>query len=204
MTFVLTVGSPFSVSSGGGVLGPGQSMPLTISVDRSPPAAEGPLSATATLVPVEAGVASASMNLLAIVERPPVVVVDGPPSAGYCPRVSTIGVSVRAAVTDALRHQPKYLDIGQRPDPTRYSAHQLPPWGGEYPEHESPRTPTRTKLRIAAQSPSIIIRKGSATVAGRSSDPPDRHSRHASRPTIKGGPLDPPTRLSPCRASRCA
>ena len=52
--------------------------------------------ATATLVPVEAGVASASMNLLAIVERPPVVVVDGPPSAGYCPRVNTITVSVRA------------------------------------------------------------------------------------------------------------
>ena len=82
----MTAGSPFSVSAGDGVLGPGESMPLTVSVDRSPPAAEGPLAATATLVPVEAGVASASLNLLAIVERQPVVVVDGPPLAGYCPR----------------------------------------------------------------------------------------------------------------------
>jgi RNA polymerase sigma factor (sigma-70 family) len=100
VTFVVGAGSPFTVAPAGGTLAPGASMALTVSVDRSPPVAEGPVSATATLVPVEAGVASASMSLLATVERPPVVVVDGPPSAGYCPRQNPIFVSVRAMVTD--------------------------------------------------------------------------------------------------------
>jgi RNA polymerase sigma factor (sigma-70 family) len=101
VSFVVTVGSPFSLTAPGSVLAPGESMALTISVDRSPPTPEGPFGATAMLVPVETGVASASMNLLATVERPPVVVVDRPPEAGYCPlRVNSITVSVLATVTD--------------------------------------------------------------------------------------------------------
>jgi hypothetical protein len=100
VTFVVTVGAPFGVTSGDGVLEPGESMSLIVSVDRSPPAPEGPIAATATLAPMEAGVASASMSLTAVVEHPPIVVVDGPPSGGYCPRQNPFSVSVRALVTD--------------------------------------------------------------------------------------------------------
>ncbi len=83
------------------------------------------------------------MNLLAIVERPPVVVVDGPPSAGYCPRVSTITVSVRAAVTDespplrvvlrATEPGGKRFDALMSQDGDRwYGSLQLPPIPGTW------------------------------------------------------------------------
>jgi hypothetical protein len=100
VTFVVNVSAPFAVTPAGGTLAPGQSMPLVVSVDRSPPVPEGVIGTTATLVPAEPGVANASMSLLATVERPPVVVVDGPPAAGYCSRLSPIDVSVRASVSD--------------------------------------------------------------------------------------------------------
>jgi hypothetical protein len=75
-------------------------MALTVSVDRAPPTAEGSVGTTATLVPAEAGVASASMSLLATIERPPTIVVDRPPESGYCPRVNMITVAVLVTVTD--------------------------------------------------------------------------------------------------------
>jgi RNA polymerase sigma factor (sigma-70 family) len=101
VTFVVKVGAPFAVTPAGGGLAPGKSMALTVSVDRSPPTAEGSIGTTATLVPVDAGVASASMSLLATIERPPVVVVDRPPESGYCPlRVNSITVAVLVTVTD--------------------------------------------------------------------------------------------------------
>jgi hypothetical protein len=141
VSFVVTVGSPFSLTAPGSVLAAGQSMALTISVDRSPPTPEGQFGATATLVPVEAGVATASMNLLATVERPPVVVVDGPPSAGYCPRQNPIPVSVRAVVTDeapklsvvfhATEPNGKRFEAPMSQDGDRwYGSLQLPAIGG--------------------------------------------------------------------------
>jgi RNA polymerase sigma factor (sigma-70 family) len=143
VTFVANVGTRFAVVPAGGALAPGQSMALTVSVDRSLPVAEGPIGATATLVPVEAGVASASMTLFAIVERPPVVVVDGPPSAGYCPRVNAITVSVRALVTDessplrvvlrAVEPGGKRFEAAMSQDGERwYGSLQLPPIPGAW------------------------------------------------------------------------
>ena len=101
VTFAVNVGAPFAVTPPGGALAPGQSMALTVSVDRAPPTAEGSVGTTATLVPAEAGVASASMSLLATIERPPTIMVDRPPEPGYCPlRVNMINVAVLVTVTD--------------------------------------------------------------------------------------------------------
>src|SRR4029453_15554674 len=73
----------------------------------------------------------------------PVVVVDGPPSAGYCPRVSSIAISVRAAVTDespALRVVLRATEPGGKKfealmsqDGDRwYGSLQVPPFPGTW------------------------------------------------------------------------